>query len=194
MRKFSSYGPIDQELHYYVPRQELVNFVYQHLLGDNPDNGGHYISVWAPPQTGKTWIMLQQETQFDVVILPLQHLCSVTDVNRAVQAIAQDLMENLGLENKTINTLADFYMLFKQGSLSKPLILILDDFDALPERVIGGLVSVFRTIYLNRLNQSDKSSAEKDDLLHGLALIGIRATRQKSTANYADKRIDFEVY
>jgi hypothetical protein len=47
MRKFFSYGPIDPELHYYVPRQEWVNFAYQQLLGDNPNKGGHYITVWA---------------------------------------------------------------------------------------------------------------------------------------------------
>ena len=40
MRKFSSYGPVDPEIHYYVPRQALVDFAYQQLLGDNPDKGG----------------------------------------------------------------------------------------------------------------------------------------------------------
>ncbi len=29
MRKFSSYGPVDPELHYYVPRQEWVDGAYQ---------------------------------------------------------------------------------------------------------------------------------------------------------------------
>jgi hypothetical protein len=41
MRKFSSYGAIDPELHYYAPRQELVDFAHQQLLGDNPNKGGH---------------------------------------------------------------------------------------------------------------------------------------------------------
>jgi hypothetical protein len=57
MRKFFSYGPVDPELHYYVPRCELINGAMQQLLGDNPDKGGHYITIWAPRQTGKTWIM-----------------------------------------------------------------------------------------------------------------------------------------
>jgi predicted AAA+ superfamily ATPase len=59
MRKFSSYGPIDSELHYHVPRQQLIEGAIQQLKGDNPDKGGHYITVWAPRQTGKTWIMQQ---------------------------------------------------------------------------------------------------------------------------------------
>ena len=143
MRKFSSYGPVDPELHYYVPRQELVDFAYQELLGDNPDKGGHYITVWAPRQTGKTWIMqkvffkLQQNTKFDVVILSLQFLYEVTDVNRVVQLIARELTKKLGLKNITINTLEDFHLLFKRETLTKPLILIFDEFDALPEVAIG---------------------------------------------------------
>jgi len=181
MRKFSSYGPVDPELHYYVPRQELVDGAIQQVLGDNPNKGGHYITIWAPRQTGKTWIMrevffkLQQDKQFDAVFLPLQSLSNVTEVNRVAQFIAQELMEKLNLENLTINTLEDFHRLFKRDILSKPLILILDEFDGLAEPVLAGLISFFRDIFHRRLNQLNKSSAEKDYLLHGMALIGVRA-------------------
>jgi hypothetical protein len=44
-------------------------------------------------------------------------------------------------------------------------------FDALEQTVIA----VFRHIYMTRQNQTNKSTAEKDYLLHGLALIGVRA-------------------
>jgi hypothetical protein len=123
----------------------------------------------------EVFFKLQQNTQFDVVILPLQHLGSVTDVNRAAQLIAQELMENLGLENLSINTLEDFHLLFKQGTLSKPLILILDEFDSLPETVIAELVSVFRNIYHRCRSQTDKPTAEKNYLLHSMSLCGVRA-------------------
>jgi len=53
MRKFSSYGAVDPELHYYVPRQELIDGVIQQLKGDNPDKGGHYITVWLPVKPAK---------------------------------------------------------------------------------------------------------------------------------------------
>ncbi|MEK8015673.1 MAG: AAA-like domain-containing protein [Candidatus Parabeggiatoa sp.] len=181
MRKFSSYGPVDPELHYYVPRQEWVDGAYQQLLGENPNKGGHYITVWAPRQTGKTWIMqevffkLRQKTEFDVVIIPLQHLCDMNDVNRVAQVIAQELIEQLNLEKLSINTLENFHLLFKRGSLSKPLILIFDEFDALSETIIAKLVSVFRNIYHSRRLQNDKPTAEKNYLLHSLALIGVRA-------------------
>ena len=59
IRKFSSYGPISINQHYYTPRQNLINQAYQQLTGDNPQEGGHYITVWAPRQRGKTWLLQQ---------------------------------------------------------------------------------------------------------------------------------------
>ncbi|MDM8548977.1 hypothetical protein QUF72_02820 [Desulfobacterales bacterium HSG2] len=52
MRKFSSYGPVDTELHYYAPRTELIDKTYHQLLGP-PEKGGHYITVWVPRQPDK---------------------------------------------------------------------------------------------------------------------------------------------
>jgi hypothetical protein len=119
-------------------------------------------------------LTLQQENQFDVVILPLQHLSNVTDVNRVAQVLGRELMEKLSLEKLDINTLEDFRLLFKRETLRKPLILILDEFDGLQEPVIALLVGFFRNIYTARQNQTDKSTAEKDYLLHSMALIGVR--------------------
>jgi len=181
MRKFSSYGPPNNKIHYYAPRKALVADALAQLKGDAEEEGGHYITVWASRQTGKSWIMrevvstFKQENQFDVVILPLQHLSNVTDINRVVQVLGLELMENLGLEKPTVNTLEDFSLLFKRETLRKPLILILDEFDGLSEPVIALLVGFFRNIYTARQNQMDKGAAEKDYLLHGMALIGVRA-------------------
>jgi hypothetical protein len=57
MRRFSSYGPITPGLHYHAPRKELIDWAYTQLVGEEPAEGGHYITVWAPRQCGKTWIM-----------------------------------------------------------------------------------------------------------------------------------------
>jgi hypothetical protein len=182
MRKFSSYGPPNTKLHYYTPREALIANVITQLKGEEPDEGGHYITIWAPRQTGKTWIMrevfltLEQETQFDVVILSLQFLTEVTDSNRVAQLIARKLIEELNLDkNLSINSLDDFDQLFERKILTKPLIMILDEFDALEQTVIARIVAIFRHIYNTRQNQVHKSTAEKDYLLHGIALIGVRA-------------------
>ena len=73
MRKFSSYGPVNTKLHYYVPREALIEQAYTQLMGENPDEGGHYITVWAPRQRGKSWVMvqtlqrLQEDERFDTI-------------------------------------------------------------------------------------------------------------------------------
>ncbi|MCP4149278.1 MAG: hypothetical protein GY757_16135 [bacterium] len=44
MRRFSSYGPIDTDMHYYAPRKEICDRTYSQLVGENPDKSGHYIT------------------------------------------------------------------------------------------------------------------------------------------------------
>jgi len=181
MRRFSSYGPPNNKLHYYAPRKALIANALTQLKGDAPEEGGHYITVWAPRQTGKSWIMrevvltLREENQFNVVILPLQDLSNVTDINRVAQVLSRKLIKQLNLgKNLSIDRLDDFEQLFERETLRKPLILILDEFDGLQEPVIALLVGFFRNIYTARQNQTDKSTAEKDYLLHSMALIGVR--------------------
>ena len=57
MRRFSSYGPINTDLHYYAPRETLIKGVHSQLTGETTNECGHYITVWAPRQCGKTWVM-----------------------------------------------------------------------------------------------------------------------------------------
>jgi hypothetical protein len=58
MRRFHSYGPVDCRYHFCVDRQTLVERCIDQLVGI-PDQGGHYFTIWAPRQTGKTWLMRQ---------------------------------------------------------------------------------------------------------------------------------------
>ena len=62
MRRFHSYGLVDCEEHFCVPRTELVQDCLEQLIG-HPDKGGHYFTIWAPRQTGKTWLMRQVQTR-----------------------------------------------------------------------------------------------------------------------------------
>ncbi|MCP4136555.1 MAG: hypothetical protein GY754_36635 [bacterium] len=59
MRTFTSYGSVNTRLHYYAPRKDLINSAYKRLLGEDPEESGSFITVWAPRQTGKTWVMQQ---------------------------------------------------------------------------------------------------------------------------------------
>jgi len=58
MRRFHSYGPVDCKEHFCVERRELVERGISQLMG-NPHKGGDYFTMWAPRQTGKTWLMGQ---------------------------------------------------------------------------------------------------------------------------------------
>ena len=153
MRKFSSYGPVNKKLHYYVPRQKLIDFAHLQLVGENPAEGGHYITVWAPRQRGKTWIMqqvlwrLRQDDRFEVLKINLEHLKMEQQVDSIIQAVAEEIARGLGLKDITVHNAKEFYHLFEKDILKKPLILILDEFDALAEGAISGIAGVFRNIY-----------------------------------------------
>jgi len=184
MRKFSSYGPIDTKLNYYVPRQRLIDEAVRHLVGEDPTRGGHYITVWAPRQRGKSWLLHQAGWQlrenpayagFDALKINLEHLKMTPDVVRIAQFITKTICDKLAVAPLAIQQLDDLYRVFQQDHLQKPLILILDEFDALAPEAISGLVGVFRNIYNTRREQPDKLSGEKDYLLHGMALIGVRS-------------------
>ncbi|MEN8219734.1 MAG: AAA-like domain-containing protein [Pseudomonadota bacterium] len=143
MRKFSSYGSPIKKSHYYVPRETLIADAVTQLKGEEFEEGGHYITVWAPSQTGKSWVMqevvstIEQDEQFDVIYLSLQFLYEENDVDTVAQLFARELIKKLNLEKLTINSLKDFHRLFERGTLTKPLILVLDEFDALDQTVIA---------------------------------------------------------
>ncbi len=137
MRTFSSYGPIDTTLHYYAPRKELLDFGYRQLIGRNPEKGGHYITVWAPRQTGKTWAFnnifakIRTDKRFDVVKVELEALKTEKKVSSVLSYIRDDIAYDLNKSIAKAETPEQFQKIFFKKSLDKPLILILDEFDAL---------------------------------------------------------------
>ncbi|OQY57082.1 MAG: hypothetical protein B6245_17485 [Desulfobacteraceae bacterium 4572_88] len=180
MRKFSSYGPVSKKLNYYVPREELISRACLELIGEDADEGGHYITVWAPRQCGKSWLMrevlwkLGENDRFHVLKLNLEHLKMVEDADEIAASVGQDLIRKLSIENVSVSGMKDFHTLFLRKSVEKPLILIMDEFDALPEEAIGSFAGIFRNIYNIRREDSARSE-QKEYLLHAVALIGVRA-------------------
>ncbi|MCP4629980.1 MAG: hypothetical protein GY850_41705 [bacterium] len=181
MRKFSSYGPIDKDLHYHVPRKELIESAYRRLIGEDPEKGGHYITVWAPRQTGKTWVMFQVEQKlweqgdFDVAIVSMQSAKSVTTDEGVLEVLVEKLGYWFDRELPKIDSWKNLAKLFTKEWFEKPLILILDEFDALRKDFINKFANEFRDIHIWRQSEARKPSNEKRCLLHGLALIGVRS-------------------
>jgi len=181
MRRFSSYGSVDKDIHYYAPRKELLSRAFTQLVGDDYLKGGHYITVWAPRQTGKTWVMqqilfqVQKDPRFDVLKINLETYKSFKNASDVIKNIAQDIGEGLGKKFRGIKDEKKFLEIFRNDVLEKPLILILDEFDALPEIGISAIVSAFRNIYFSRMDEIGKNTDQKTYLLHGVALIGVRS-------------------
>ncbi|MFZ4659979.1 MAG: AAA-like domain-containing protein [Caldilineaceae bacterium] len=180
MRKFFSYGPLDVNLHYYAPRTALIERACQQLIGDDPTAGGHYITVWAPRQSGKSWLLLQtvsaikQRGDFDVAITTLQSGKNAQTPAAVLKILVTNLRNHFQQDFPKISAWSDLRTLFTAAYFDKPVILILDEFDALEPAFINALANEFRSIYTERINETERISAEKSYLLHGLALIGVR--------------------
>ncbi|MBF0451805.1 MAG: AAA-like domain-containing protein [Candidatus Magnetomorum sp.] len=177
MKKFHSYGPVDAEEHFCVERQELIQLCASQLIG-NQKKGGHYFTIWAPRQTGKTWLIRQSVLQIKKLYADS---CVVGDISMQGYALSnnddpvtlffkcfqKELGNELDLIIKDVNSWNQWLELFEKqrGLFKKPLILLIDEFDKLPQDIIDHVVSMFRHMYLSRDHY----------MLHGLALIGVRA-------------------
>ncbi len=180
MRKFSSYGPINKRLHYYVSRKELFAKATANLKGEQPEEGGHYITVWSPRQTGKSSLLLDiyhnllQDDNYIAAYIATQHLRDIDDAVTCLNKIIDRLSSVIKIQIPPVKSTPEFQEIFTAKHLPKPLILIIDEFDSLQENVINDIVGVFRNIHHLRLADTAVSD-RKEYLLHGVALIGVRS-------------------
>jgi len=177
MRRFSSYGPVNPKSNFCVERRALVERCVQGLLGEPDDEGGHYFTIWAPRQTGKTWIMrraieeirTRHGDRFRVGTFSMQGV--VVEDNDPEEAffkfVPDRFMRAFGAKAPLPETWDDWTRLFarQEGYFDRPVILCLDEFDSLPKKLIDRLVGLFRDMFLDR----------DQYFLHGLALVGVRS-------------------
>lgn len=160
MRTFSSYGPVDTELNFYVPREALIERTFRQLIGEDSDRGGHYITIWAPRQRGKTWLMQQVAARieahgdFEVGVITMQLAKDVKDAQSVRQIFVDSLSEWFGRDFPVVQDWEDLPALFTSEYFAKPLILIVDEFDAVDSPFINRFVNVFRTIHTRQTNTS----------------------------------------
>jgi len=136
MRKFSSYGPVDKKKDYYVKREDIIDKIYNQLID------GHYITVWAPRQCGKTWIMNEvyhkifQNEHYIALKIELENLKMINNTEKAIKAISKQIISELNLNISYDFEFNEFDILFTKQTLEKSLILILYEFDFLNEETI----------------------------------------------------------
>ncbi len=176
MRQFSSYGPVDPEQNFCVARTELVDQCVNQLIGD-PVKGGHYFTIWAARQTGKTWLMRQALQEIpkrygdkfallNFSLGQLRGLNFVPELNfpeELSQVFAQEFPNQ-----QILKSWGDFLHCFskQKGLWDRPLIMLIDEVDTVPFALLDLMVGRFRELYLYH---------RSSNWLHGLALIGVRA-------------------
>jgi len=176
MRRFYSYGPVDSERHFCVERRELREKCFKNLT-DDPEKGGHFFTMWAPRQAGKTWLLWQvreeiekqHKDRFIIGSMSMQGtVFREGDTEDAMLPKIPFLMkETFQIKPEAPEDWDEWKAFFSKngGLFDRPVILFIDEFDSLPPKVIDRLVTLFRDMYLKR----------DEYLLHGLALIGVRA-------------------
>ncbi|MBK8257735.1 MAG: hypothetical protein IPK82_34335 [Polyangiaceae bacterium] len=156
-------------------RPTIVERCVQQLVG-NPGKPGHFFTIWAPRQCGKTWLMrraieeirARHGNAFAIGALSMQGLLKADEGDEVFFRSVPDMFkEGFAFEPSAPADWNGWRRLFaKEGGLfDRPLILLIDEFDSLPPAVIDSLVQGFRKIYLAREGYT----------LHSLALIGVRA-------------------
>ncbi len=178
MRRFTSYGPADPEEHFCVERRELLAQCVEQLVGTNPAKGGRYFTIWGPRQTGKTWIMrraieeIRERFGDRFLVGKMSMQGAIIDDHEPPEALFKYLpdmfRDAFHLRIAKPVDWSDVRRLFSSTDgifEGKPIILLIDEFDSLRPATIDRLVTMFRDIYLARENH----------VLHGLALIGVRA-------------------
>ncbi|MEA3414635.1 MAG: AAA-like domain-containing protein [Thermodesulfobacteriota bacterium] len=177
MRRFHSYGPVNEKRHFAVPRKALVKTCFESLVGDS-EEGGHYFTIWAPRQTGKTWLMRQVKKEienhygdrFIVGTMSVQGVVIKEGdpdeifLKKVPQLVWETFKIDMHSPPESWENLKDLFSQ-RKDIFNRPVILFIDEFDSLPPKVIDRLVTLFRDMYLKHDSY----------MLHGLALIGVRA-------------------
>lgn len=177
MRRFHSYGPVNEKRHFAVPRNALVKTCFESLVGDS-EEGGHYFTIWAPRQTGKTWLMRQVKKEienhygdrFIVGTMSVQGVVIKEGdpdeifLKKVPQLVWETFKIDMDSPPESWENLKDLFSQ-RKDVFNRPVILFIDEFDSLPPKVIDRLVTLFRDMYLKHDSY----------MLHGLALIGVRA-------------------
>ncbi|MCP4154298.1 MAG: hypothetical protein GY757_41625, partial [bacterium] len=181
MRRFSSYGPVNPKLHFYAPREALIDKACAGLMGENPLEDGHYITVWAPRQCGKTWVMqeavqkIKKSGLYEIGIFSIESLKKEQDPLEILTVFVQKLSALFQMKFPPIKKIREIPLLFTRKYFRKPVILIIDEFDALEEEFINSFAGIFRDMFIGRTNERDTPGKDKTNLLHGIALVGVRS-------------------
>ncbi|MBF0101584.1 MAG: AAA-like domain-containing protein [Desulfobacterales bacterium] len=185
MREFNTTGPCDPALHYTVMREGLI------AVGKEKVRKGRYFTIFAPRQSGKTTYFqllmdsLRKES-YTPVWISFENLKTATKEDFYFSfhhQLTRGLLEyNIHCHASIRNgiTLNLFFEQIRQET--QKLVMIIDEFEGIPECVVSEVMHSFRMIYHQRQFHA----------LHSLILVGVSTlaelvVSQASPFNIADE-------
>jgi type II secretory pathway predicted ATPase ExeA len=165
MREFNTSGPCDPALHYTVMREALM------LEGKKKVNKGRFFTLFAPRQAGKTTffklLLNELEKDFTTVWISFENLKTASKAE-FYQALNHKLHRGLSKyeiqSELIIHSAISLDQFFEKTSdQSKPLVLVIDEFEGIPDCVLSEVMHTFRQIY----HQKEYYR------LHSLCLVGV---------------------
>lgn len=197
MREFNTFGPVDPRLHYHADRIAVKAAMRQKI------EKGRYFTLNAARQAGKTTLFqevvaeLEQSGPYLGVLLECNGL-SLDPPPLLYEQITTRLRKTLGARNfagplsdlvRTASIQHHHAFADYLGELARlsgqSVVLIIDEFDALPEPVLVPLLGVFRSLYHHRLEPA--YHAPKSVILVGVHDIQTLLGGTQSPFNIADQ-------
>ncbi|MDM8561365.1 AAA-like domain-containing protein [Candidatus Parabeggiatoa sp. HSG14] len=164
MREFNTSGPCNPALHYTVMREALIA-ESQDLV-----KKGRYFTLFAPRQSGKTTffqlLIERLKESYTPLWVTFEHLKAHRKELFYKDFDEQLKEELLKYDLKTTERITEPYSLasfFKNTLLSKPIVLVIDEFEGIPDYVLSEVMHTFRKIYHKR----------EYHRLHSLLLVGV---------------------
>jgi len=165
MREFNTSGPCDPALHYTVMREFLMR------EGQKKVNKGRFFTLFAPRQAGKTTffklLLNELENDFTTVWISFENLKTVSKeefYQELNHKLHRGLSKHKGQSELIIhNSISLDHFLEKTSDQSKPVVLVIDEFEGIPDCVLSEVMHTFRQIY----HQKEYYR------LHSLILVGV---------------------
>ncbi|MCE7989314.1 MAG: hypothetical protein DYG89_49810 [Caldilinea sp. CFX5] len=166
MRIFNTSGPCDPAQHYTVMRERLV------AQGEGLVAGGRFFTIFAPRQAGKTTyfqLLFRQLVRqgYTPVWISLEGVKHAT-VEKFYKVFGHDLQREVtkagGVSQVTITDPIDLQFYLEQIKPQiKALVLVIDEFESVPDVALSDLLHTFRKIYHRKEYYA----------LHSLILVGV---------------------
>ena len=188
MRRFGTQGPVHPKENYVVPRSEkIADFL-------NRVKEGKYIVIFAPRQTGKTTFFqraLDTLATEDLTYFPIQLNFDVYE-DYALSAFYSHLYKKICQEIENVfqkrgrilpdtlkqflaNTvltdhvsMMDFFEYLANFLEKQRVVLIIDEFDGIPQAAVRGFLNALRHIYI----------AGKPRCPHSVGIVGVKSVTQ----------------